>query len=168
VVWVLVWLVGLPAALPILPPRILATVPLQSINYDLGEQVGWPQLTQRVASVYRSLSPQERAGAVIVAGNYGEAGAIDRYSGAYDLPNAYSGHNSYWWWGPPTPSTGVAIFVGYWTPDDLRPYFRRVTLAGHIRSPYGIDNDENGAPIWIGRDQVRPWPAIWPDFKQYG
>jgi hypothetical protein len=168
VVWVLVWLAGLPVALPILPPRILATVPLQSINYDLGEQVGWPQLTQQVASVYRSLSPQERAGAVIVTGNYGEAGAIDRYGAAYGLPHAYSGHNSFWWWGPPEPSMGVALLVGDWTPEELRPFFRTVSLASHVRSPYGIDNDENGTAIWIARDQVRPWPAVWPAFKHYG
>jgi len=168
VVWILVWLVGLPVGLPILPARVLATVPLQSVNYDLGEQVGWPQLARHVAAVYRSLSPGERADAVIVTDNYGEAGAIDRYGPALGLPNAFSGHNTYWWWGPPEPSTGVAILVGSWTPATLRPYFRTASLAGHVRSPYGIDNDENGTPIWIGRDQVRPWPAIWPDFKSYG
>ena len=33
-----------PVALPVLPARALHTVPLQKINYDLGEEIAWPPL----------------------------------------------------------------------------------------------------------------------------
>lgn len=161
-------ILNLPLSLPILPARALHTVPLQDINYNLGETVGWQELVAEVGRAYDSLAPAERASAVIVTANYGEAGAIDRYGPAIGLPGAFSGHNSYWWWGPPTPSIGVAILVGFDEPGELTPYFRRLSLAGRVSNSQGVANDEEGAPIWIGREQRSPWPAIWADFKVYG
>ena len=154
-------------ALPLVSPAVLRTVPLQSINYDLGEQIGWPVFVDQVAAVWRSLPARERASAVIVTGNYGEAGAIDRYGPADGLPVAYSGHNSFWWWGPPSPATGTTIAVGF-SRSDMTPYFRTVTQAATLRNPYGVDNDEEGNPVWVCTGQRRPWPAIWPAFRHYG
>src|SRR6266540_1148681 len=51
---------------------LLHTVPLQAVNYDLGEQIGWPELSRTVVAAYRSLG---RSDAVVVGSNYGEAGA---------------------------------------------------------------------------------------------
>jgi len=97
--WVAVLsMVNLPLSLPILPASALAAVPLQKINYNVGEEIGWPDLVAEVAHVYLSLPQEQRSSVAIVTGNYGEAGAIDRYRSAFGLPRAYSGHNSYWWW----------------------------------------------------------------------
>jgi 4-amino-4-deoxy-L-arabinose transferase-like glycosyltransferase len=38
-----------PVALSALPARVLHTVPLQKINYDLGEEIAWPRLVALVA-----------------------------------------------------------------------------------------------------------------------
>ena len=160
----------LPLWLPVLSARQLAAVPLQNVNYNLGEEVGWPELVHTVASVYDSLPPSERHTTVIVTGNYGEAGAIDRYGPALGLPGAFSGHNSFWWWGPPTPSTGTAIIVGFG--DGARAYLMRyfasVRRAATIRNTYGVRNDEEGMPVWLCRDQRLPWPQIWAQFRSYG
>ena len=160
----------LPLWLPVLSARQLATVPLQNVNYNLGEEVGWPALVHTVAGVYDSLPQGERRRTVIVAGNYGEAGAIDRYGPALGLPGAFSGHNSFWWWGPPTPSTGTAIIVGFG--DGARPYLMRyfasVQRAATIHNTYGVQNDEEGLPVWLCRDQRSPWPRIWAQFRSYG
>jgi hypothetical protein len=158
----------LPLSLPILPPRVLATVPLQKLNYNLGEEIGWPDLVTKVAHAYYALPPSERRVAVLVTGNYGEAGAIDRYGPALGLPQAYSGHNSYWWWGPPRPSLGTAIFVGFWSEAYLKSMFGSVTLVAHIHDRPGVSNDEWGAQVWLCRGQKRPWPQLWPQFKHYG
>jgi len=32
----------------------------------------------------------------VLTGNYGEAGAIDRYGSDYGLPQVYSGANTFW------------------------------------------------------------------------
>ena len=44
-----------PVALPVLPARVLHTVPLQKINYDLAETIGWPKQVALVAREYDAL-----------------------------------------------------------------------------------------------------------------
>ncbi|MEA2508505.1 MAG: hypothetical protein QOG21_587 [Actinomycetota bacterium] len=159
--------IDLPLALPILPARALATVPLQALNYNLGETIGWPQLVGKVAHIYRSLPRSERSSVTIVTDNYGEAGAFARYGAAMGLPNAYSGHNSYWWWGSPKPAIGTTIALNIDRPL-LRRYFDQVTLAARFHNAQGVDNDEEGAFIWLCRGQKKPWPMIWDRFRHYG
>lgn len=91
-------LVGLPLALPLLPVERLQ--PVNELNNELGETVGWPQLVDQVEAVVRSLPEAERGEAVIFTGNYGEAGALELLAGDQRLPPVMSGHNSYWMWGP--------------------------------------------------------------------
>jgi hypothetical protein len=120
-----------------------------------------------IASVYRSLSPAERETAVILTSNYGEAGAVDRYGPALGLPTAYSGHNSFWWWGPPPEPRGATIAVGF-DPAYLRPYFGNIELAGRLRNGFGVQDDEEGQPVWICRDARQAWAEIWPSLRHYG
>ena len=68
-----------PVALSVLPARALHAVPLQKINYDLAETIAWPKLVALVAQEYDSLPTAQRRRTTILAGNYGEAGAIERY-----------------------------------------------------------------------------------------
>jgi hypothetical protein len=67
----------------------------------MGDQFGWPEMAREVAGMYNSLPPEERAKTGIIAGNYGEAGAIDMFGPAYGLPRAISGHQNHYFWGPP-------------------------------------------------------------------
>ena len=79
--------VMLPVALPVLPARVLHTVPLQKINYDLAESIAWPQQVALVAREYDGrCRPAQRRVTTILAGNYGEAGAIERYGAGDGLP----------------------------------------------------------------------------------
>lgn len=157
----------LPVALPVLPPSALASVPLQKANYNLGEEIGWQDLTREVARAWRSLPPSERARAVVVTENYGEAGAIDRYGRRAGLPRPYSGHNSFWSWGPPRPSMGTTIAIGF-DLGALTPYFGRCALSARVQNAENVDNEEQGHPIWVCTDQRAPWPEIWTHFKHYG
>ena len=83
--------VGLPISLPVLPARVLHTVQLQKINYDLGETISWPQQVALVAREYGALPAAERSRTTILTGNYGEAGAVDRYGRGLGLPAVYAG-----------------------------------------------------------------------------
>ena len=159
----------LPLALPILPANALRTVPLQDVNYNLGETIGWQELVATVAGVYGSLPPSERSTAVTFTSNYGEAGAIDRYGPALGLPHAFSGHNSYWWWGPPEiDPPGVTIAIGFDDAAYLHQFWNQVTIAAHIHNAPGVQNDEEGAIVWVCRGQRGSWAAIWPELKHYG
>ena len=103
-------LVALPFGVPVLPvnaflrySRILPYANSVKTERDaVGVQLpqlyadmfGWENIADGVAQVYRDLPAADRAGCAILAGNYGEAGAIDYYGPALGLPRAISGHNS--------------------------------------------------------------------------
>ena len=156
----------LPLALPVLPAKTLATVPLQKIDYDLGEQIGWPRFVATVAGVYRSIPAADRATAVILTSNYGEAGAIDRYGIRYGLPPASSGHNNYWLWGPPREPRGVTVAVNL-DPGQLRRYFTEVRKVATFTNGLGVEDDEQGVSIYLCRGQRASWAAIWPSLRSY-
>lgn len=156
----------LPLGLPILPARTLHSVPLQDINYDLGETIGWPRMVDEIARAYRSLPPGERRGAVVMTSNYGEAGAVDRYGAADGLPPAYSGHNNYWLWGPPPIARGAAVLVGFNRPY-LRTRFVGVRPAGRLHNGLGVSNDEQGERLFTARSVRGSWARQWPRLRHY-
>ncbi|ASW54061.1 glycosyltransferase family 39 protein [Plantactinospora sp. KBS50] len=154
--------------LPIYPVRTLPETPEAAMNHDAGETVGWPELVRTVATVYASIPTDERAGAVIVASNYGEAGAIDRYGPAHGLPRPYSPHLAFWRWGPPPDAaTGPVIVVGG-GPVGPTGWCGSVRLAARVDNGYGLDNDEQDTPIWLCRDIRAPWSQVWPKLRDLG
>ncbi len=153
--------------LPLLPLSTFAQLrALHTINYDLGETVGWPQLTGQVASVYDGLPPTERRQASIFTSNYGEAGAIAHYGPSLGLPVPLSGHNTYWLWGPGSADDHVVIAVG--AVEQLRPHFAHCRYVATIHSPDDVNNDENGTPIGICSGPRGPWSAFWGSLRNYG
>jgi len=83
----------------------------------IGDQFGWPEMAAQVAQIYNDLPPEERAKTGILTGNYGEAGAINLFGPQYDLPHAYSRHQNYWYWGPPTEHYANLIFLQFGRDD---------------------------------------------------
>jgi 4-amino-4-deoxy-L-arabinose transferase-like glycosyltransferase len=162
---VLSGLITVALGLPVYPVAALHATPEAAVNYDAGETAGWPAFTRQVAAAYQSLDAAEKPTAVILAGNYGEAGALDHYGGRFDLPPVYSGHLAFWRWGPPPPDrTGPIILVGDgWGEDDLRAECGSVSPAGRIDNGLHLDNDEQGTPIQICRQPRRSWQQLWPD-----
>ena len=52
--------------------------------------------------------------------------------------------------------------------ERLQPFFGEVQLAGRIDNGLALENDEQGAPIWICRRQLLPWTQIWPQLRRLG
>ena len=102
------------------------------------------------------------ASAVVFAGNYGEAGAIDRYGGARGLPRAYSGHNSYADFGVPPGSAGPVLVIGF---DDPTTWFVGCRALDPIVMPHDIDTEEQGRPVWVCDAPVRAWSDLWSDLR---
>ncbi len=138
-------------------------------NSDLVEEIGWPELTQEVARIYRSLPAAERARTGIYGGNYGEAAAIDLYGSAHGLPSAISGINSYWARGPGDPPPETVIVMGV-KRSRLERVFTSVELAGHMPNPWGIKNEEirDHPDIFVCRGLRRPWLEWWPRARSFG
>ena len=158
--------IGALVALPLLPAAALRPVPLQKINYDLAETIGWPRQVALIAREYRALPAAQRAHTTILTGNYGEAGAIARYGAGYGLPTAYCGQNSFWFWGPPPATATSALAVGL-DPFQLRQEFRQVRLVATFRNGLGVDDDEQGTPVYLVSGLRKPWPQTWPAFRNY-
>ena len=155
-----------PVALSVLPARTLHTVPLQKINYDLAETIAWPKLVALVAREYDSLPASQRRQTAILAGNYGEAGAIDRYGPGLALPRAYSGANNFWLWGPPPAGEDAVIAVNV-NPAQLRREFAHVRQAATFWNGLGVSDDEQGAAIFLATGLKASWAQAWPAFRNY-
>ncbi|MFN2280081.1 MAG: glycosyltransferase family 39 protein, partial [Candidatus Promineifilaceae bacterium] len=138
------------------------------LNLTAAEMIGWPDLAQQVAAVFAALPPEEQAAAAILAGNYGEAGALDLYSEEYGLPRVISGANSLWarGYGDPAPETVIVVgFEGQYA----RRYFRSCQAAGQVSNRYGVRNEESSRhrTIFICRQPWHPWPEMWPDMQWF-
>jgi hypothetical protein len=161
--------VALPLTLPVLPASALPKSSWEgNVNKDLSATVGWRDLVGQVAQVARELPPAERAHLVVFTGDYGAAGAIDLWGAEYGLPQAISGHNNYWWWGPAGARNGATTIAVNLSKAYLLTVFSRVTPAGPVATPGGVWAEERGDPIWICQDQKVSWAQAWPAAKHYG
>jgi hypothetical protein len=141
-------------------------VPLQKINYDLGETISWPAQVALVGRLYRSLPAPQRAHTTILTGNYGEAGAIDRYGRQFGLPAACSGANTFWLWGPPPAADTSALAVNV-DPALLHREFAHVQRVATFRNGLGVDDDEQGVPVYLATALTSSWARAWPAFRRY-
>ena len=130
---------------------------------DYADMHGWPELAATVEQVVASLRPGERERAVIVAGNYGEAAAIEFFGSG--LPPVVSGHNQYFLWGTHGRSGDVVIDVGgdCGARDRLYTSAERAATAG---TPYAISY-ERDLSIMVCRGPRIALPALWPKLKVY-
>ncbi|WP_410592535.1 ArnT family glycosyltransferase [Amycolatopsis sp. lyj-23] len=153
--------------LPVVPASAL-NGPLLAMNKEPGEQVGWPDFAGTVAGAWARIPATERDTAVILTGNYGEAGALERYGPERGLPQAYSPHMSYADWGPPPDRlVGPVLLVGRIRPGT--PAARLITgcraVAKH-HSTDGVHNDEDGVVLSLCT-LTRPWSQAWPQLRRY-
>lgn len=155
---ILTGLILVPISTPLLPISTLDVV--RRVNPDMAEMVGWPELVDDVAAVYR-----EHPGATILARNYSEAGSIEVLGADRGLPQPISGHNTYWYWGHPSGRSDVTISVGF-PRSDLEQWFGECDLARTFRAPGGVHNMEDGAPIFVCRNQRADWDALWPKLRR--
>jgi len=143
--------------LPIVPVSVLHDTPIVAINYDAGEQVGWPAFAATVAHAYRSIPPAQRRYAVVIAANYGEAGAMHRYRRT--IPT-YGGQNSYWNLAAPPADTRTAVIVGY-SQTTLRGWFATASPIATINNEVDLNNDEQGEQLWLCTGPTAAWATLW-------
>lgn len=160
-------LVSIAIGLPVVPLSSLGATPIPGIDQVARDTVGWPAYVHQIAGVYAALPSVDREHAVIVAGDYGEAGAVDRYGGRYHLPAAYSGHNQLYYQRRPPVSATVVVFVGKQF-TDARSRFQSCVIQGRLNDDEKVDNEEQGAPIAVCRIPIGGWATVWPTLKHEG
>jgi hypothetical protein len=156
-------------ALPLAPiPSKWWTI-ASKVQPDFVEEIGWPELVETVANLRDSLSPEERANIGILAGNYGEAGAINLYGPQYGLPPAISGVNSFWARGYGNPPPQTLIVLGH-SPVFLQENFTSCRVAAHSTNHLNVANEEtlDHPDIYLCRGLKKPWPEFWAGYRHFG
>jgi len=156
--------VSLPLWLPVLPAEVMARSGLWKGQTVFAEMYGWPDLAHKVGVAYDALPPSDRSGAMVLAANYGYAGAIDLYGPDLGLPTVVSPHLTYYYWAPARMDPQVVIAIGY-ERQDLEPLFAQVTQVGTVSNSYGVENQTAGRPIFVCRAPRRPLWQAWPSLK---
>ena len=168
-----------PIALPILPvetfiryqqaigimPSVGERVKTGPLPQYYADMFGWPEMAAKVAKVYWSLPARERAQAVFFGNNYGEAAAIDVLGQRFGLPQAISGHNNYYLWGPRGHDGSVMIIIGG-SAKHYADLFASYEIAGRIDTPYAMPYETN-QPIYVLRGMKMPLLKYWPQVKHY-
>jgi len=178
-VLVLAGIIAAPLAMPILPVDQLIryarfwnvgaihveNVPQDDLPQLFGDMFGWEDQVKAVADAYAGLSPEEKEQTVILAYNYGEAGAIDYLGGRYGLPKAVSGHNQYGLWGPRKDAPRVVIAIGF-SEDFLRHFFWEVSAAAHVHPKYALPEERN-LTVFVCRDPKMNLGEAWSRLKYF-
>ena len=140
-------------SLPLLPVSVLAKTPIPGINQTVRDQIGWPVYVRQVAAVYTSLPASDRADAVVIAGNYGETGAMVKYGRAAGLPaQIYSGQNALFYLAQPPVSATVAVVVGIDDDQFVASQFASCETRATLDDRVDIDNEEQGRAIRVCRE----------------
>ncbi len=138
-------------------------------NGDLKEEIGWQELAETVARIRDGLPPEDRARVRILAGNYGEAGALDLYGPALGLPPVICPVNSFWERGYGDPPPELLIVLGA-SREDLKGKFGSCDLVGHITNREGVANEEtrDHPDIFLCRHLRGDWPILWAKARRFG
>jgi Dolichyl-phosphate-mannose-protein mannosyltransferase len=167
-----------PMALPILPVetflRYQKAIGMQPPEFEhqqngplpqwFADEFGWPEMVEKVAKVYNSLPPEERAKTAIFSNGWGEAAAVDFYGPKYGLPPAISKHNSYWVWGARNYTGEIMIILRSDGSGD-REHFASVEDAGRVEHPYSRRDEY--FTIWLCRGPTFNLQEVWPLLKQF-
>ena len=154
-------------ALPLVPVDDVGSTPIAGLNQTTGDTVGWPTYVRQVAAAFHRVPAAERATTTVLASNYGEAGAIDRYGPALGLPKVFSAHNQLYFQGRPAETKTTAIVLGGQF-GNARQFFRSCQIVAHLDNRVDVDNEEQGEPVAICRGPKGGWAAIWPRLKHEG
>jgi 4-amino-4-deoxy-L-arabinose transferase-like glycosyltransferase len=143
-------LVSLPLTLPVLPLQSAIRHGIVKARSDYQDELGWPALARRVDRLARDTD-------VVVASNYGEAGALELFG--HGLPPVASGDVTLRYWRP-TVSGRSALLVGF-APRAARSFCRAQHVVGRIAMPTA--NQERGLPLsrcMLAGNLAAVWPRI--------
>ena len=170
---------SLPFSIPVLSPndfvayeKKLGFTPQDTENHDAtilpqfyADRFGWHELVAQVSTIYHSLPPDEQKITGIFAGNYGEASAINLFGPQYGLPEAISGHQNYWIWGPRGYTGREMIVINGSTPEKMNEYYASCKIAGVRDHPLAMPWEHGNIYLCYGRKKT--YAADWNDLKQY-
>jgi 4-amino-4-deoxy-L-arabinose transferase-like glycosyltransferase len=148
--WVVTFYFSLPTTLPVLPLHTAIQQGVVRARSDYQDELGWPALAKQVGRLAGRAN-------VVVASNYGEAGALELFGRG--LPPIASAAVTLRYWRPPVAGRR-AILVGF-PQDKTSGFCSGYTLLGRIQMPTA--NFERGLPIarcTLDSTLAAEWPQI--------
>lgn len=152
-------------SLPLLPPDVLGRTPIPALNQSVGDQIGWPTYVAQIDAVTDGALAAD-PDAVVLTTNYGEAGALARFSRHPEVP-LVSGHNALFDRGGPPEATRTVVIVGDQV-EAAQEAFERCTEVTRLASEVPVDNEEQGEPVSVCVGPVRSWAELWPTMRHLG
>jgi dolichyl-phosphate-mannose-protein mannosyltransferase len=146
--FVLLLVILLPVGLPVLPVQTADKVRVMKARTDFQDELGWHHLARTVEGVAPGSD-------VIVANNYGEAGALILYGRG--VPPVASGDVTMRYWRPDVAGRR-ALVIGFDHQDFCGPDYR---VVARIQMP--VDNEERGEPIarcTLAGSLAQVWPRV--------
>jgi 4-amino-4-deoxy-L-arabinose transferase-like glycosyltransferase len=130
---------------------------------DFADMIGWPHQAQAVSNEFQQFTEADRALTVLVASNYGRAGALDLYGPALGLPPVVSGAGSFWYFGPGTKRGDVLLSLG----GDVNEYqqlYEQCRVLSMVGAAWGV-LEEQAVPIIRCDKPRKSLQEIWPVFN---
>lgn len=168
----------MPLAVPVLPPEELVAYQerlglravqeeknaIAELDQHFADRFGWKELAESVRDVVSKLPESERAKALILTRNYGEAGALEYFGKEPKLPRTASGHNNYALWGyGEKPQIVIAVGI---SPKFLEMNFADITVGGRHDAMWALP-DERDYDIYVCREPLRDFDDIWSDLRRF-
>jgi len=179
-VWLALGVVPLlPLVLPVLPidtflryqshlpfevPKTERSFVGETLPQYYADEFPWPGMVAAVAQVYHSLTPEEQQRTAIFGSNYGQAASIDFFGPQYGLPNAISGHQNYFLWGPRQYTGDIVILLGAKESEQVEQ-FESVTVVATPNNPYAYRYENR--PILLCRGLKWNLQTGWSKVKNW-
>jgi hypothetical protein len=167
---------ALPFGLPVVPPEPMARYAARAgagtetntggrlpLPQDYADMLGWPELAAATADVWQRLPAEARDGAAVVAGNYGQAGALALYGPRLGLPPVVSPAGSFWFFGPGERVGDPILAVGV-PAAELAPLcaaLRPLGVVRHERTRWLVA-EERDVPLTLCERPRRTLHQLWP------
>ena len=165
---VVVALILAPLAMPILSPSTLINS-YGAGNYQaspLPDRYGWGFLVSNLSEAYNTLPATVREQACIFTSNYGEASAVNFLGRKLGLPEAISGHNNYYIWGPDSCTGQVLITIGV-SLSSIQQVYKNVSILTTINCQYCISYEQT-LPVYLCTNpNFNSLASVWSGTRDY-
>jgi hypothetical protein len=107
---------------------------------DYADMLGWEEMAKHVHTAFQKIPKKEWSNTTLIAGNYGQAGAIQYFKNKYDLPEPVSLSSSFALWSPVKIETKYIIMIDD-DIDDIASAFGTKIIIGKVENPYAREKD---------------------------
>ncbi|SFS51344.1 ArnT family glycosyltransferase [Saccharopolyspora flava] len=108
-------------------------------------------IARKVSDVYLSLPAEQRSRTAVVGDSYISASMLDIGSRHHPLPEVYSPHRGYGFFGHPDDGVDTIVLFAR-KADEARPFFTDARLV----------TDDGDLKVWVLSGRTVPWEQIWP------